>query len=238
MLSTAARRAQDISRHGENPRPRVWYNRWMPIPLRMSCSLPVSLLAFALLLLTLPRWLLQRQVQARIFAASNAPEASYALVLGAGLRRDGSPTAVLADRVSTAIDLYRTAKARTLIMSGATSNRGEVEAEAMAGMAMRMGVPASALILDREGDRTLSSCINAAKHSGNGRLLIVTQRFHLPRALLLCEALGVQAYGVEADRRTYRTEPYWKLREAAATLRALWDAGWISVSGPAATWRS
>ncbi len=204
----------------------------------MSWSLPVSLLAFALLLLTLPRWLLQRQLEARISTVNGAPAASYALVLGAGLRRDGSPTAVLSDRVATAVELYHAGKARTLIMSGAASDRGDVEAEAMARMAMRMGVPASALILDRAGDRTLSSCINAAKQSGTSRLIIVTQRFHLPRALLLCEALGIQAHGVEADRRTYRAEPFWKLREAAATLRAFWDAGWLRISGPAATLRS
>ncbi len=173
----------------------------------------------------LPRWLLGRWAEPNIFGPEEAPEAPVAVVFGAGLRRDGRPTAVLADRVRAAVDLYRRGKVRTLLLSGAARADGHHEAQAMAALARDLGVPKQDIWVDEGGTRTFETCRRAASLFGVRRALLVSQRYHLPRALLTCKALGIQATGVSADLRSYRPVQYrfWTLREVPATVVALWD---------------
>jgi vancomycin permeability regulator SanA len=145
-----------------------------------------------------------------------------AIVLGAGLRRDGYPTTVLADRVTTAVQLYSEGKVKQILMSGST-RFGRNEPMAMKSLAVQQGVEADDILVDAFGDRTYSTCLRAKLTYGLQSVLIVTQRFHLPRALAICEALGLNADGVTADLRNYRASFFWTLREIPATYRALWD---------------
>lgn len=173
----------------------------------------------------LPRWLLGRWAEPHIFAPDDTPAAPVAVVFGAGLRRDGRPTTVLADRVRTAADLYHRGKVRTLLLSGAGRADGHHEARAMAALAQDLGVPEEAILIDEGGTRTFETCRRAAAVFGVQQALLVSQRYHLPRALLTCKALGIQALGVAADLRPYRPVQYrfWTLREVPATVVALWD---------------
>jgi SanA protein len=90
-------------------------------------------------------------------------------------------------------------------------------------LALDMGVPAEAILVDEQGVRTFESCRRARESFGIQQALLVSQRYHLPRALVLCQAMGMQVEAVSSDLRFYRGYPFWEIREIPATLRALWD---------------
>ena len=188
---------------------------WLPILLGVTAAA-----------LLLPRLALVQRYAARIFTAAAAPGGTTAIVFGAGLRRDGTPTTVLADRVTTAATLYHQGRVQYLLLSGSTRGQRYDEAEAMRTLALRLGVPEEAIQVDKEGNRTLETCQRAARAFGVRSALLVTQRFHLPRALVLCEAVGVQAAGVEADLSRYSTRSrwFWEMRELPASFVALVEA--------------
>jgi SanA protein len=182
------------------------------------------------LLLVLPRWLLDRGYQERIFTSAEAPDRPVAIVFGAGLRRDGRPTTVLADRIATAVQLYHSGQVSKILVSGSARADGYDEAGSMQVYAHELGVPAKDILTDSGGDRTFLTCLRARELYGVESALLVTQRYHLPRALILCDAIGIHADGVASDLRTYRAGRFWALRESFATLRALWDAGKVRIT--------
>ena len=154
------------------------------------------------------------------------PTERVAIVFGAGLYRDGSPTPVLRDRVKTGADLYFQGKVEKILMSGDNRFDDYDEPTAMKIYAMGLGVPEEAIVLDFAGRRTYDTCYRAKEIFGVENALLVTQEFHLARALYLCDTLGVESNGVSADRRYYlkRSRTFWNIRETLATLTALWDA--------------
>jgi vancomycin permeability regulator SanA len=115
---------------------------------------------------------------------------------------------------------------QSLLLSGSTRGQRYDEAEAMRTLALKLGVPDEAIQVDKEGNRTLETCQRAASAFGIHSALLVTQRFHLPRALVLCEAMGMQAIGVEADLSRYSTRArwIWEMRELPASFVALVEA--------------
>lgn len=151
--------------------------------------------------------------------------ARVAIVFGAGLTPDGQPTPVLRDRVATAADLYFSGKVEKLLMSG--DNRFDYynEPGAMRAYALQLGVPDSAIVLDYAGRRTYDTCYRAGTIFGVKDAVLVTQNFHLARALFTCNFLGIRASGVTADRRAYsrRASVSWQVREMPASLVALWE---------------
>ena len=179
----------------------------------------------AVFLLSLPRWILSAHYTDRILSPEEARSMPTAVVFGAGLRRDGRPTTVLADRVSTAVSLYQKGKVNTLLMSGSSNTSGYDEATAMLDFALQLGVPQEDILVDPEGDRTYLTCARAKDIYGVERALLVTQRYHLPRALILCDALSIESEGVAADLRPYSAQTMWSAREIGATYRALWEVG-------------
>ncbi len=160
-----------------------------------------------------------------IFTPETSPEGRVALVFGAGLLRDGRPTAVLYDRVATAVALYKSGKVGKLLMSGDNRFVEYNEPAAMRQTALELGVPAEDIVLDYAGRRTYDSCYRARAIFGLSDVILVTQAFHLPRALFLCESLGLNAVGVAADLRDYRrsSQAVWAARELVATAGAVWD---------------
>jgi SanA protein len=175
--------------------------------------------------LLLPRLITMVRSWSQIYEVGNAPVERVALIFGAGLRRDGSPTPILRDRVTTGVRLYFDGKVEKLLMSGDNSVDYYNEPEAMRQYALSMGVPAEDIVLDYAGRRTYDSCYRAQAIFGVKRALLVTQRFHLPRALFLCNALGLEASGVEANNLNYRKSSLfiWNFREALATAAAFFD---------------
>lgn len=165
----------------------------------------------------------------KIFNASEAPAARAAVVFGAGLQRDGSPSPVLKDRVAAAVQLYELGKVEKILMSGDNRFLDYNEPAAMKTYAVSLGVPEDAIVLDYAGRRTYDTCYRALHIFGLQEALLVTQNFHLPRALFSCQGMGMQVSGVTADLRIYNSHAlrFWNLRELPATLVALWQV-WIS----------
>ncbi len=159
------------------------------------------------------------------FPLGIAPEGKTAVVFGAGLYRDGSPSAVLRDRVQTAVELYKAGKVKKLLMSGDNSTIHYNEPGAMQKYAMQLGVPEEDIVLDYAGRRTYDTCYRALTIFGVKEALLVTQDYHLPRALYICDTIGLKTLGVSADRRNYRLGSYiyWRLREIPATFTAFID---------------
>jgi len=142
------------------------------------------------------------------------PEANVALVLGAAAY-PSRLSDILQDRVDTAIELYEAEKVQKLIMSGAPN-----EVEGMVKYALENGVVENDLIEDPKGINTLASIQNA---SFINEMVIVTQRFHLPRALFMARHFGVDAVGLSSDKREYLNMFEFKKRELLASTKAMLD---------------
>lgn len=164
----------------------------------------------------------------RIFSIENSPKYKVAIVFGAGLQRDGTPSPILKDRVSTAVKLLEEGKVEKLLFSGDNRFVEYNEPGAMQAYALELGVDPDRIVLDFAGRRTYDTCYRAKSIFKIDQAVLVTQQYHLPRALLLCSQLGIKTVGVSADRRTYseRSLRYWNFREIIATTAALWDV-WI-----------
>jgi SanA protein len=188
-------------------------------------NLIVFLLIVALALLTLPRLATGLYAAPRTYSQADVPARRVAIVFGAGLLRDGSPTAVLRDRVQRAANLYFAGKVEKLLMSGDNRFVEYNEPEAMRGYALGLGVPDADIVLDYAGRRTYDTCYRAKAIFGLDSAILVTQDFHLPRAIFLCNMLGLEGLGVDADLRPYlkRSLFFWNLRELPATLGAFVD---------------
>lgn len=148
-----------------------------------------------------------------------------AIVFGARVYRNERLSAMLRDRVDTAIELYHQGKVDMLLLTGGQNGLEYDEPAAMMAHALENGVPAEAIQLDYGGLRTYDSCYRAANIFQVEQAVLVTQEFHLPRALLLCDNMGFNVVGVKADRRDYdpRSIAYSEMREIPALLAALLD---------------
>ena len=197
----------------------------------MLLKLLLILVILGLLVLFVPRLVTGLYARPRTYAPAEVPTRRVAIVFGAGLWRDGSPTPILIDRVTAAANLYFTGKVEKLLMSGDNRFVNYNEPEAMQKLALSLGVPNESIVLDYAGRRTYDTCYRARAIFGVTEAILVTQKFHLPRALYLCNHLGVDSIGVEADLRTYPKVSmlYWNLRELLATDAALWD---VHISHP------
>jgi SanA protein len=191
----------------------------------MILRLIFILLVIGLFALGLPWLIIALYAQPRLYKVENVPHRRVAIVFGAGLWRDGSPTPVLRDRVATAAQLYFAGKVDVLLMSGDNRYVYYNEPGAMQSYALSLGVPPEAIVLDYAGRRTYDTCYRARDIFGVIDPIMVTQQFHLPRALFTCNILGLDAVGVPADRTEYRrsTQLYWHLREIPATLTSFWE---------------
>lgn len=150
------------------------------------------------------------------------PPRGVALVLGASLKK-GRPSTMLADRLTTASDLYKRGIVKKLIVSGDNRREDYNEPEAMRKYLIEQGVPEEDIIPDYAGRRTYDSCYRLKHIFDQHEIIIVTQNFHLPRALYLCRHLDVDAIGIPADRARYHslTEAY--IREIFASVKAWLD---------------
>jgi SanA protein len=186
------------------------------------------LVLLAAFIFGIPRLITALYSRSRVITINDTITAPAAIVFGAGLNRDRSPTPVLRDRVATAVDLYKAGKVKKILMSGDNRTVYYNEPGAMAEYAIELGVPANDIVLDYAGRRTYDTCYRAHDIFGLTQAVLITQRFHLPRALYTCNMLGIEAKGISADRRTYWVQGhrFWQLREIPATLVAMWDL-WV-----------
>lgn len=159
------------------------------------------------------------------YLQEDVPTRRVAIVFGAQVRRDGTPSAVLRDRVQTAVALYQSGKVEKLLMSGDNRFEDYNEPESMRRYALTLGMPDSDIVLDYAGRRTYDTCYRAKEIFGVDSAILVTQRFHMPRSLFLCGAFGIDAVGVESENFYYlrRSRLIWNTRELFATVQSVLD---------------
>jgi SanA protein len=179
----------------------------------------ISVLALFGVLLVAPGVLMRVAMTPYFFSdVAQIPPASAALILGASIIR-GAPSPILAARAEAGKDLYEYGKVPVLLLSGAVEpNYNEVAA--MRQYLVDAGIPERDIALDEAGVDTFSSMYRAHNVLLADSLIIVTQDFHLPRAVFLARAMHIKAYGLAASRGG---TVYDYLREIPASWKALWD---------------
>ncbi|MEZ5427183.1 MAG: ElyC/SanA/YdcF family protein [Pyrinomonadaceae bacterium] len=146
-----------------------------------------------------------------------------AIVFGARVWEGGRLSDALYDRVITAVELYRAGRVKKILMSGDNPTQDYDEPTAMKDEAVKLGVPEEDIILDFAGRRTYDTCYRAKEIFEVEKAILVTQEFHQPRALYLCNSLGVDSIGISANRRKYLHENSWAVRELMATASAWFE---------------
>ncbi len=141
------------------------------------------------------------------------------LVLGAGVRADGTPSHMLTDRLLTGVSLYEAGVSRKLLMSGDHGRVEYDEVNCMKDFATEKGVPAEDIFMDHAGFSTYDSLYRAKEVFGAKKVVIVTQKYHLYRALYIAKSLGLEAVGVSADLRTYMGQSMREVRELLARTK-------------------
>ncbi|KPQ39738.1 MAG: vancomycin high temperature exclusion protein [Phormidium sp.] len=182
----------------------------------------IALVLLALILVTLSIRYQTRSVRFKELEA--VPSRPVAIVFGAGVWDDGTPTPMLADRVFAGVDLYQRGTVERILMSGDNQTPDYNEVEAMVQLAEQSGVPRAAILDDRLGLSTYETCRRARDHYGIHEAVLVSQRYHLPRAIYIAQQLDldVVGYGV-ADWGVYRYRSMltYSLREVMAIIKAI-----------------
>lgn len=166
-------------------------------------------------------------LDARICAEADArigkPPAGAAydavLVLGARVYPDGTVSPILADRLEAGLAAYEAGLARKLLLSGDHGLKTYDEVNGMKAYVDRRGIPPEDVFLDHAGLSTYDSVLRAKEVFGAERLLISSQAYHLKRAVYIARSIGLEAWGVPADRRVYPKMAWYELREKAARLK-------------------
>ncbi|WP_369379168.1 vancomycin high temperature exclusion protein [Streptomyces sp. cg36] len=161
--------------------------------------------------------------EGKVGTVAQAPASGVAVVFGAGLWR-GEPSPYLAHRLDAAVELYRAGKVRAVLVTGDNGRAEYDEPDAMRTYLVRHGVPDRQVVSDFAGFDTWDSCVRARKVFGVERAVLVSQGFHIRRAVALCEAAGVDSYGVAVDAVHDATWYYGAAREVLAAGKAVADA--------------
>ncbi len=193
---------------------RIHWLRWLAMTLLLAIIMPWLLLAYV--------W--GSTAPYRYDAPADAPSRDVAIVFGAGLRRNGEPTRILADRINAAIALYELGRVPKLLMTGDNSSSNYDEVTAMHDYAVQRGVPEQDITLDYAGFRTYDSCYRGREIFGVERAILVTQSYHLARAVYICRGLGMDAVGLGAQDWGVFSDALmtrYTLRESLAILYSL-----------------
>ncbi|MFJ1583749.1 vancomycin high temperature exclusion protein [Streptomyces sp. NPDC088197] len=204
-------------------RVRGWKPSWARLPRTrrgwrrlLRWSVAVCVLAL------LPATWLRLADGGRVRTLDDVPKEPVAVVFGAGLW-DGKPSPYLAHRLDAAATLYRTGRIRVVLVTGDNSRTSYNEPGAMRTYLAAHGVPADKVVLDYAGFDTWDSCSRAKRVFGVDRAVLVSQDFHIRRALALCEAAGIDAYGIAVDEPHDATWYAGGVRELLAAGKAAAD---------------
>ena len=154
---------------------------------------------------------------------SKLPGTYTALVLGAQVYKSGNPSAILKDRLLKAMELYRKNIVKRFLLSGDHGSKYYDEVNNMKKFLLKNGVKGEDIFLDHAGFNTYSSIVRAKEVFVVTNLIIVTQEFHLPRAVYIARKKGMDAYGYIADRRQYTGMKYYKVREYFARIKSRFE---------------
>lgn len=185
----------------------------------------VALLVVGLAFPFLWRSWVKHQYGRAIVTVDEATPTRVAIVFGARVYGEGRLSSMVRDRVDTAVELYKAGKVQKLLFSGDNRVADYNEPADMMTYAAQQGVNPADMQPDYGGRRTYDTCYRAKSIFGVEEALLITQQFHLPRALFTCSMLGMEVEGVAADRRVYSPASIqWSAsRELPATVIALLD---------------
>ncbi|MEO5927309.1 MAG: ElyC/SanA/YdcF family protein [Patescibacteria group bacterium] len=155
----------------------------------------------------------------------------YAIILGASVLPDGRPSDALRDRLLVGEALYREGKVEKLLVTGDDGGFRSDEVDSMKAYLLSEGVPEDAITVDGKGYRTYESCKRAHEEFHIDRAIVITQRFHMGRALYLCNELGVESKGMTADLEHYTKIKFFWARDLAASVLASWDINEFKSTG-------
>lgn len=199
---------------------------------RVGCLVGVVLLVFGVGAVLVPlglRHYTATRYNGAQYAPADVPDGyRVGVVFGARVLRDGRLSSMLYDRVLTGVDLYLEGKVDRLLMTGDGRSADYNEPAAMRAYAIARGVPPEAILMDTAGLRTYDSCVRAYDVFEIDRAVLITQEFHLDRALFLCDSVGIDVVGAVADYQrpngySARSLRWQNWREVAATAVAFWD---------------
>ena len=191
---------------------------------------PLKIFTLSLLCLTLCGILLLLGINAYVKSTANGrilsleeavrlEDVDCILVLGCYVRPDGVPSDMLADRLTQGIALYKNGSAPKLLMSGDHGRTNYDEVDAMKQFAVDAGIASEDVFMDHAGFSTYESIYRAVKVFEAKKIIIVTQNYHLYRALYIAESFGLEAYGVHADYRNYSGQSAMDTREVLARVK-------------------
>lgn len=149
------------------------------------------------------------------------PEKMVALVLGAGIKKNGDLSDILRDRLDSALELFAARKIRRIIVSGDNSRENYDETDAMRDYLLESGIPPRAIFTDYAGFDTFDSIFRAREIFEVNEAILVSQEFHLPRAIFLAEKLGIDAVGFSANLQEYLNAKRMQFREIPANVKAV-----------------
>lgn len=151
--------------------------------------------------------------------AATLEDVDCIVVLGCQVKSDGTPSHMLEDRLKRGVALYNLGAAPKLLMSGDHGTKGYDEVDAMKRYAFDAGIPSEDIFMDHAGFSTYETVYRAKEIFGADKVLIVTQTYHLYRALYIAQALGMEAYGVSAEYRQYSGQFHRDIREILARVK-------------------
>lgn len=160
----------------------------------------------------------QTKYNSKIVDKQSLTPPNIALVFGAGLEAKGVPSDVLKDRILTAIKLYQDGRVGRFIMSGDNKDPDHNEVQAMKNYAIEQGLPEEVIITDGAGLSTKTACIRLKEQFNITKAILITQKYHLRRALYVCNEVGIDATGVVAEDRGYRNQLKYTVRELLASV--------------------
>lgn len=194
----------------------------LPRTRRGQRRLVQAVMAVCVLALLPAAWLFVSTAD-RLRTTADAPRAEVAMVFGAGLW-NGEPSPYLAHRLDAAAQLYRAGRVEVVLVTGDNSRKDYDEPDAMRAYLKKHGVPDRRIVSDYAGFDTWDSCVRAKKIFGVDRAVLISQGFHIRRAVALCEAAGVDSYGVGVQDKHDATWYYGGTREIFAAGKAALDA--------------
>ena len=171
-----------------------------------------------------PAWYVRAVTEGRLTSVDAVPARPVALVLGAEVYADGQPSRYLRARLDVARELFAAGKVRAILVSG-DGTRHYNETDGMRDYLIEHGVPSDRIVGDHSGFDTYDSCVRAKRIFGVTSAIVVSQTYHLPRALAICRAIGLDAWGV-GDETVKTNEKMWSygtMREFGANLKMVWD---------------
>lgn len=151
--------------------------------------------------------------------ASEKKDVDCILVLGAGVRADGTPSKMLKDRLDKTIELYDSGVSETIIVSGDHRTKDYDEVNTMKNYLIDAGIPSECIFMDHGGLSTYDSMYRAKNIFSVKKAIIVTQKYHMYRAIYVAKSFGIDAYGVSAKEISYSGQTKRSIRELLARIK-------------------